>query len=198
MSQRRAAATARKADIAALANIEVVRFGESEPELWAHRTKMSESGINLELFEYIFLARRDDCITREYPIGHPLRTRQLGFRADGRHDLVEVCPSAEYGLAEQAYAPIAVSWIEVTDVNDGQLTLRFSTHTPRFNHFELRQRGAEWEQVVDSRASRTLPATPGRNVVELRAVNSFGIAGQVAALEISAPGETTTTADADE
>lgn len=189
LQQRYKVMRANKDKVKEIANLEIVPFGHSEPALRDYALDDSVTGLHLEYFEHMFLARRDDYLSREYPFGHPLRVRQLAFRADGQSHLTEVGPDAIYLSAEVAYAPINTSWINVVEVRGPtELVLSGSTYTPGFDRFELRRNGEAWESVPGRGASIRVQLKPGRNEFELRAVNGFGVrSGEPARLIVIAP-----------
>ncbi len=170
--------------ITEITGVHCVRFGDSDPDNYERGMPFSPSGMNLELFEYVFIAMRDDYLSRDYLPGHPLRTRQFGFQFDGTDHVVGVCPEAIFVDADQIYAPLSLSWIDVTEIDPGKTAnLRFSTYTPRFHSFRIRRDSGDWEQlagnVLEGVALRT-----GISEVEVQAINSSGVSGETAVLRI--------------
>ncbi|MEZ6127672.1 MAG: hypothetical protein R3C59_03255 [Planctomycetaceae bacterium] len=165
-------------------SLEMVKFGQTESELRRERLAASPTGCNLELFEYIFLATRDDYLSRSYPVAHPFRIGQICFRADGLESLIETCPEAHFVPVETAYASIGRSTVEVVRVNPGpDLKLRFASSMPRFQGFEVRRNHGEWQAVkTPDDFHWTLYA--GANVLEVRAVNMIGVSGPPAGISI--------------
>ncbi len=189
LQQRYKVMRANKDKVKAIANLKIVPFGHSEPPLRDYAFADSVTGMQLEYFEHMFLARRDDYLSREYPVGHPLRVRQLAFRADGQSHLTEVSPDAIYSSAEVAYAAINTSWISVVEVRGPtELVLRASSHTPGFDRFELRRNGTAWESVPGRGTRILVQLESGRNAFELRSVNGFGVrSGKPARLVVVVP-----------
>lgn len=165
-------------------NIELVPFGNSEPHLRQQRLEVSPSGLNLELFEFVFIAMRDDYLSRKYPTGHPAKVRQLCFRADTREDFVPVCPEAIFARHDIAYWHVGHTNAEITRVGNGPFVeLRFSTRTPRFCKFEIRVDGASWEPVLKA-TRHEWSLHLGANRFEVRSINAAGLRGAITKLEV--------------
>ena len=171
-----------------LTGTEVVCFAsEIEPDLRDERMQSSRSGMNLELFEFVFLAMRDDYLSMDYPVGHPARVRQLCFRADGLQDISPVCPEAIFVARESAYAPVSWCSLSVTGVDVGPtVDLQFGTRTPHFLVFEYSVDGSEWQAVGSP--TRTWQLHSGTNEFRLRSVNFAGVRSEITRLQID--GET--------
>ena len=167
--------------------IELVVFGNSEPNLRDKRMAESPTGMNLELFEYLFLAMRDDNIGMQYPPGHPTKVKQLCFRADGTDEFVEVCPEAEFRDQANAYWHVGASEIQFlsvqqeTDTDQPELQLQFSTRTPRFKEFEIRINGQTWQSCEPN---LTWPLSNDKNQIDLRSINSSGVRGPISTIHI--------------
>lgn len=176
----------RRARIAAEHDLEVVEFGEEESHLRDARFAVSSTGFNLELFEYVFLAVRDDYLSQAYPFGHPYRIGQICFRADGTNHLIEVCPEAHSAAPSTAYAPVGRSTIKVTAVApDLTLQLRFDTRMPNHQYFQVRHNGGEWQPSMAPQ-EELWPLTSAANILEVRTFNSQGVCGPITKIEVKA------------
>jgi hypothetical protein len=75
--------------------------------------------------------------------------------------------------------------LDFTDLM-GMLSVTLTTVTPNFDHFETRHDAAAWER---SPASFMWMLHPGRNTIEAKAVNGFGVPGHVASVSVDYDGK---------
>lgn len=170
--------------IAAKHELEIIEFGSEEMNLRAERFRVSPTSYNLELFEYVFLAVRDDYLSETYPFAHPFRIGQICFRADESEDLIEVCPEAHYAMWESVYAQVGRSHVEAISVHEGpSLQLRFTSSMPNAELFQVRHNSGDW-QIVKNPQLEAWALMHSVNTLEVRAVNSQGVGGPVTAIQI--------------
>ncbi|MFK7818212.1 MAG: transglutaminase domain-containing protein, partial [Planctomycetaceae bacterium] len=165
--------------------LEMVTFGTVESQLRKKRMNESRTGMNLELFEYVFIAMRDDNVGVEYPFGHPVKVKQLCFAADGSDDFVPACPEAGFPDYEDVYWHVGACGIQVTGVSMesglSKLSLAFSTRTPRFAEFECRVGGGDWRSCA-STFDWVLESQQNR--IDVRSINTSGVRGPVSTLRV--------------
>jgi len=165
--------------------VEIVALGEAGAALRASNLEQkSFTGMNLEFFEAITYAKRDDHLSGAYPWGHPLRWGQYALRADATTRASLLPPEAEV-LADPdpLYAPVGrcALFLEPEGRGDGQVVpLRVATRTPNFARFERRIDGGTWV-AQDSDRLEWRPH-PGLNSVEIRSVNAMGLRGEAVRL----------------
>jgi hypothetical protein len=82
--------------------------------------------------------------------------------------------------AVDPYFPMGQAAVELVPEN-GELTVTFRTMTPNLKTFEVRLDGRQW---VGSGATFRWPVTGGRNKLEARAVNEFGVTGPISTIEV--------------
>lgn len=168
----------RRSQIVARHGLEVVEFGDEERHLRDARFEVSPTGLNLELFEYVFLAVRNDYLSRSYPFAHPYRIGQVCFRADQSNELIEVCPEAHYVPSQTVYEAVGSTRLKAEAVTDKfGLKLCFETTMPNFQEFQLRHNHlGNWEPMSKC-LSEHWALTEKTNVLEVRAVNKLGVFG---------------------
>lgn len=177
-------AAKRRDKILTIHDLEIVEFGQHESHLRDERFAVSPTGLNLELFEYVFLAVRDDYLSEAYPYAHPRRIGQICFRADSAGELIEVCPEAHYSPLNFAYAPIGRSSVQIVDVGPGpHLSLRFASSMPNLEFFQVRQDQGDWQVVEDPKVGSWM-LLGAVNALAVRAVNQQGVAGPATELRI--------------
>lgn len=167
-------------------NLEIVEFGQDESHLRQARFEVSPTGLNLELFEYVFLAVRDDYLSDTHPFGHPYRIGQICFRADGADDLIEVCPEAHHVPISSAYAPIGRSHVRMIGLSHGpSLELAFTSSMANIEQFQVRCDTGDWT-IVEDPQRQIWRLAESVNTLEVRAMNSQGVSGPVTAIRIEA------------
>jgi hypothetical protein len=99
--------------------------------------------------------------------------------------------SPEYGLTTNRegdlYWPLNETAIDLRAGTDERaLKVRLKSNTPNFSKFMVKRDSGKWQQQP---AEFTWKLKPGRNVLQARSVNSFGVSGPVsrAVLEVGPP-----------
>jgi hypothetical protein len=165
--------------------VEVVELGPAGNRL--RNTNMyggNRTGINLELFEYVLYSIRNDYLSAEYPLGHPIRTREYVLQHSKDQGPPPVAPEA-YVIEDvsQLYWPVGRSQIMIESCKPGskpEVGLRLSTWTPNFDGFEVRIDRGKWTRHFDDHLQHKLRA--GENRIEVRSVNLAGLRGEISEL----------------
>ncbi len=170
-----------------LTKIEVVELGEASTEL--RKTNMydgSLTGMNIEFFEYVLYSNRNDYLSAEYPIGHPIRTREFLLQSPPELPIPKICPEAiPVEDFTQLYWPVGRTRIDLVEFKEGispTAKLQFSTWTPNFNFLEYRTNSHEWVRVKDHQLEWKL--SPGQSQIEVRSTNAAGLPGEATTMKI--------------
>jgi hypothetical protein len=185
----------RSMSVPRLTDIKVAPVGPAGADDRQHRLAGSPTGLLLENFEYIVFPARNNYVTQEYPPGHPVDTQRYGLLADrATPSSPAVCATLARSSPESLYPVIGGSRIDVCQWipfrAERTFSLKLSTYTPNFSHFQTSIDGGPWQDTVGSQIEWRLRPTQSINDVretftfEARSVNRSGLIGPPARLRI--------------
>lgn len=170
-----------------LTGIEIVKLGPAGTELWrGDHLRGGLTLMNLELFEYVAYAWRNDYLSNTYPPGYPNAvTQTLLKRTDASWP--SICPEAyACNNLEELYWPVGTVKLQVLDYrskdNREQLTVQLGTYTPNFARFELRLDQSDWQPIPKLPA---IISITDAHILSIRSVNQFKVAGTATTVLLS-------------
>jgi hypothetical protein len=172
-----------------IAGVDIVPLGESWKELGETSLRSgSPTRANLEYFEYVFYAVRNDYLSATYPKAHPARIRQFVLLPAGDTTPPPACPEAVVAAGrDPLYWKPGVTAICLTEPPTAgsakQIRVDLATWTPNFAGFEIRFDGTNWHPIDGHTALWALHDGP--NSLEARSVNLGGLRGEVARINIT-------------
>lgn len=176
---------ASREDVKRIADVEVVPFGPAGEDLRVSNMRPRVTGMNLEFFEYVVYSARDDYVGRNYPKGHPRRSRQFVLSRGAERATPEICPEAVViHDSRRLYFTVGATRIGMEKPRgDGMVDCRFTTFTPRFLRFEVSLDGSAWKESPTSGAYRW-GLRPGEQTLAARSISQTGLVGPEARLRI--------------
>lgn len=187
----RQALRSRRRELDQLLGIEWVALGSAGEGLRERNLRQgSPTGLNLELFEYVTYATRDDYLGQEYIYGHPARWTQYVSLPTVDSPLPAICPEGYRVTSpeEQIYwhvGRIAIAVVDEEASITNKVTVRMQplTWMPNFDRFESRVDGGSWASVAQFPYEWELRI--GQNSIEMRAVNALGVIGETVQVEVA-------------
>lgn len=180
---------AHRGEISSMTGVELVCLGERAcRDLWETSLKFdSFSQTNLEYFEMVLYNTRNDYLSATYPIGHPVRVRQMVLNSDDSSRFLAACPEAQRATSrDELYWTVGWTTARVVKRLEGSpactVLVEFATWTPNFLAFELRVDGMDWQPLSGRSYEWTLHS--GSNNLEVRSVNLGRLRGETAVIEL--------------
>ena len=175
-----------KAELPARLGIEMVELGpEGAPLRASNLYGGSATDLNLEYFEYVLYHTRNDYLSAYYPPAHRKANLQFVLQNPRRTSPPPVCPDGYLiDRLDDLYFPVgrtSLALVESAGAPPG-VVVELGAWTPNFDRFEFRLDQGEWQAHRAPRLEWPLHA--GVNTLEVRSVNSAGLRGEVASLQI--------------
>jgi hypothetical protein len=183
------------AQVRAMVDVQLKPIGQAGHEQRSAALAQSPTGLLIEDFEYVVFPARNNFITHRYPPIHPADTTRLGLWADPsspRRPIV--CPELDVRYYHELYPSIGGTRIDIERVvpflDQRTLSVRLSTYTPNFDHFQVRSHRGAWTDIVGTQVEWSLdrPLRPSTGMpvheFEARSVNRSGVVGPAARVRI--------------